>query len=660
MPAEQTYERQLGPRAPVAMPLATPEQYGAGLGAAIADAGEALHRAELRAYGLQRQQTADQEAADFDHRFALYRQNMGDISREARSTAPEGAAGHAQRMREALDAGREATLGSVAEDSVRRRAQGQWDEFATRFIDGEADFEEGKRVGKLVTDTKSATDISANLARRDPTAYKSELSHRLEAIDGLSIDADSKAKLARETEQVVAIGFLNGVTDRTPALTRELIDKGTFDSVLTPEQLDQLRNGAEVELRRVEAAAHQQQTQAKAEFSEELQTTRELIGQGRVVDDAALRRLEASAGALGDDSSRAVVQGWRAENKLAKIYQQQTPLQMEQRLTALAAKGDKIGDGEAIERKWIQDHIGARTAQFNSDPAGTLARAGANMPPLDFTKPDTISQRVRWAKVQSKATGYPVPVLTANEAKAFAAQKASGRAGMLGTMEALGRLPGSEAQAAARQIDPNDKQFQHLVTLPDPYRRLAIEGRAALQGKRVVLDPSKTDYSGKGGTNDEKLFADQDRAFFNVLRVLPGDQRQAIAATAMEIFAGVVEAGDPLSAPTRWKALNLALGAVGNGPDQKGGMAVWGDSVFLLPEKSTARAFTQIVRGEVLARGAEARPVNPDGSAFDLFRAHPVLVGKGIYEFRSKGGRSVLQKDGKPFRVRAGDDGAGP
>lgn len=655
MPQEQTYERQLGPRGPVAMPLATPDQFGAGLGNAIADAGEALHRAELRAYQLERQQTADQEAADFDHRFALVRQNVGDISREARGHAPPGAAGHAQRMREALDAGREATLGSVTEDAVRRRAQGQWDEFATRFLDGESDFEEGKRVGKLVTDTKAATDIAANLARRDPDAYKSELSHRLEAIAGLSIDADSKAKLARETEQVVAIGFLNGVTDRTPALTRELIDKGAFDSVLEPQQLSQLRDGAEAELRTQQREAEHQATLAKSELSETIATAKQLESDGVEVPEATLAALQSRAAAAGDTSTAADIAGIRASNGFAKIYTAATPLQREAREAELASK-TKPSEGDQRELKWLQDHRGGLDSKWNSDPAGAAAAAGGGLPPLDFEDAQSIVARVRWAKVQSKATGYPVPVLTANEARAFAAQKASGRAGLLGTMEALGRLPGREAQAAARQIDPNDKQFQHLVTLPDPYRRLAIEGRAALQGKRVVLDPNKPEYAGKGGFADLERFAKQDGAFFEVLRVLPGEQRQAIAATAMEIFAGVVEVGDPLSASTRWKALNLALGAVGNGQDQQGGMATWGDSVFLLPERTTARAFTLTVRGEVLARGAAARPVNPDGSAFDLFRAHPVLVGKGIYEFRSKGGRRVLQKDGKPFRMHAGDD----
>lgn len=654
MPQEQTYQRQVAPRGPVAQPLATAEQYGAGVGTALVDAGEQLHRAELRAYQLQRQQTADQEAADFDHRFALMRQNAGDISRTARATAPEGAAGHAQRMREALDAGREATLGTITEDSVRRRAQGQWDEFATRFIDGEADFEEGKRVGKLVTDTKAATDISANLARHDPGAYKSELSHRLEAIEALNIDADSKAKLWHETEQVITIGRVNGDIDTHPELALAMLDGGVYDTVLAPEQIEQLRNAATAQIRIGAAAAHQQQTEAKAAFTEELQTTRELIGQGRVIDDASLNRLEATAGSFGDDSSRAVVQGWRAENHLAKIYQKQTPVQMEQRLAALAAKGDKIGDGEAIERKWLQDHISARASQFNSDPAGSLAAAGAGMPPLDFGNDASIAARVRWAKVQSKATSHPIPVLTAIESKELAAQKASGRAGLLGVMDALGRFPGREAQEAAKMVDPSDSQFQHLVTLPAPLRTLALEGRAALHGKKVVLDPTKPDY--RGGDHDAKLFAQQDRAFFNVLGTLPLEQRQAIGATAMEIFAGVVDAGDPLNASTRWKALNLALGARGNGQDQRGGMAGWGDHVFLLPEKLTAREFTQQVRGEVLARGAAARPVNPDGSAYDLSRGYPVLLGKGIYGFLSSGGRVVRQKDGKPFTFRAGDD----
>ncbi len=655
MPVERTYERQVAPRGPVSQPLATGEQYGAGLGRGLEEVGGALHRAELRAYQLDRQQTADQEAADFDHRFALVRQNMGDISRTARSTAPEGAAGHALRMREALDAGREGTLGSVTEDAVRLRAQSQWDEFATRFIDGEADFEEGKRVAKLVNDTRAATDIAANLARRDPTAYKPELQRRVEAIDAMAIDADTREKLIRETGQVVAIGYLNGVIDTNPGLAGALLDAGAFDDVLAPPQIDQLRSGAQVEVRRNAAATEHQANVAQAALKEKIATLEEYDRQGVTIPEETLVAAETGLAQLGDTSGAAKLAGIRANNAFAKVYERQTPVQRERREAALAGKV-KRSVAEDRELKWLQDHRGALDARFNSDPAGALG-AVDGIPALDFEQPSSIAARVEWARAQSAAVGRPVQAITLNEARQLRAVKDGGYAGKLATMEQIARLPGREAQAAARLIDPQDVQFQHLVTLPAGYRKLAIEGKAALDKTPRLLDPNAADYRGDRG--DVETFVAQDRALSLALRVLPLEQRQAILSTATQIFAGAVADGDPIDASTRLLSINLALGAVGRGEGKEGGLSSWNNRVFLLPERTTARQFSGAIFTDAARRAAAARAVNPDGSRFDLKQAWPVMLAPGVYGFRSSGGRTVVQQDGKPYLYRVPSTGSG-
>lgn len=152
MALEPRYDRQVAPRPAAARPFASAESFGAGLGRAAEQLGGALHRRQLTDYTIERRATQDRELADGMHRFAAIRENMDGVSREARNNALPGAEGHAEGMAEAVEAHREDLLDGITEDSVRRRLDAQFTEYALRFKLAEADWAEVQRAEKVTSD----------------------------------------------------------------------------------------------------------------------------------------------------------------------------------------------------------------------------------------------------------------------------------------------------------------------------------------------------------------------------------------------------------------------------------------------------------------------------------------------------------------------------
>jgi hypothetical protein len=84
-----------------------------------------------------------------------------------------------------------------------------------------------------------------------------------------------------------------------------------------------------------------------------------------------------------------------------------------------------------------------------------------------------------------------------------------------------------------------------------------------------------------------------------------------------------------------------------------GGFDTWGDRSFLLPGGTTKEDFKRAVAG--FAAGTSDGPVNPDKSPANLYRAYPVAVAPGVYEFYSQSGDPIRTKSGKVFRVPVGE-----
>jgi hypothetical protein len=602
--------------------------FGAGVGAALADAGDTLHQTQLRSYRLDRQEKADSEAADFAAKFAKLRTDMDTATRDARANAAAGAKGHAEAVTKRLQEQREALLGGITEDSVRRSATAQIEDYAGRLGKAESDFEEGRRVDKLVTDIGIATDTARNrnrTAKGDRAVYEEELTlvrAAIEAMPGTS--EDIKAALSREAEQKISVGYLQGMMDDRPAEAKAAIMAGEYNDLFSGEQLEALMNGADVEIRRLEAEEQRKAAAAKAALGEQVATVKAMDAQGIEVPDEVLTELEAASLLSGDQSTAVQLQGIRANNAFARVYEKSTPLQIEQRAAVLQAK-DKPTLAEQRELAWLEQKGGALTAKFQNDPfSSAQVSTGTVAPALDLSDPASVQARLSWQRTASAATGRQIPLLSNAELAGMQEQYQGGEGGKAQVFAQLDMVPatGGARAMAARQIAPSDRPFQIMAQLPPGVRRMAGEGLKVLREKKGFFTPSKDNKQ----RDDINQMVDQvNTELAYALRNFPGEAA-SIQNVGVQISAGGLagrgQDGDSLNEATYRGGINHALGRV----DGKGGLGKWNGKPFVIADGFTPGGFEAAIMRD--ARGkAKNPPVNPDGTNFDLKKATPVWIG---------------------------------
>lgn len=653
MASEQGYDARIMPQAPAGLPSASPEQYGAGLGQALEQAGEVVHDSQVREYRIKRQLDAQRQATDFAHRFALQRQNMDGISRQMRAnpTSPD-YADHEQRIGEALDAARPGMLDGISEGAVRRQAEEQLDSYRTQLLNSEGDFAEAQRVAKTVLDRGQANDLSQNRIRQgvDPDAYAAELKLNREQIYGLpGLTPVQKDKLWKDYENGAGVAFLNHVIDTNPRAAVALVDSGSFNDVLTPEQIEAVRNGAQVELRRVDAQAEHAANVAKGQLNEAIATATEKAGNGIDVS-ADLPALQAAAQAAGDTSAVEKLKGLARDSAFAKVWNGQTPLARERRISALnAVDPAKRSEDQQAELKWLQDKRGPLDSQYENDTVGfvqTHGQPGEQPPALDPADPASFARRAAWRRGVAGAYGR-MDLLSKAERASMADRLGAGDAGYSEVTDTLALFGGAAAKQAAREVAPADKYLQQLVVLPESYRKIARDGRAALQANAKLIPAENSDDA------DPKVVATS-AALDQALQAVPQADRNAIKDVARSIAAKFLHDKGGELTPELWtRSLNMALGAAG--PGGKGGLGSWNGQPFLVPDSVTGQQFQDRVFGFMRAHPDNA-PVNPDGTPADLRNARPVAVGPNRYQFMV-GDRTVMARNKLPWTFTLGEAG---
>ncbi|WP_404480044.1 hypothetical protein [Novosphingobium sp. BL-52-GroH] len=651
MAQERGYEAQVMPKAGAPMPMASARTYGAELADTVGQVADDMHRREIRANQVQRSQRADQEASDFAHKNALHQQNMDGIVRQLR-TNPTSAdyAEHVDLVQKADDAARENMLAGITEDSVRRRAVQQLDAQRTRLVGQEAEFAEVQRVAKTTLDAGSVLDINANRIRTstEPADLGGAITDWHGYVDGLQgLTPVQKAKLRQQGEQTYTVAFVNHLNDTNPTAALAMLDAGTFGSVLDPQQIEQLRNGSMVEVRRAQAQVEHQANLENAAAREEIATATEQASQGIDVS-AQLPGLMAKAAAMGDTSTVAKLQGLERDNAFARVWGKVSPLTRQQRLQALNAVPEaKRSETDQAEIKWLTDKGGSLDSQFNSDPvafAAQTAPAGMGPPPITEWAPQELAQREKWMKGAVGAYGRMEP-LTGAEAKALQEQAIGSDGGYRQVLSTLGGFSGRTAMQAVRQVLPSDAFAQSVVALPAPIQRQALDGREIRKANPQILKAPKDDVA-----TQEQLQGL--RAGFNLaLGNVPASQRNGILEVAENIAADALakngRLSEQMSGAMLARALDAALGSTGSGPTKKGGIGWWNGTMYLLPDRVSEGGFAGHVSRYITDHPDQA-PVNPDGTPANIRAARPVAIGGGRYQFMV-GNRVIMGRDGKPW-----------
>ena len=633
MASERGYDVRTAPSAGPGPVLADPRDYGAQLGQALDQFGQAKHGAEIRAYQIERQQKAASEASAWGSASAQYRTNVDQQIAALRQTSKPGGEGHIEAVKAVYQAGRDSLLAGITEDRVRQQAAAQFDENMAATISRESLWAAGQDAARKVVDNATADNLSTNRIRTNPTngVFAEELKTRLDQIASLPVEPDVRDKLATAYQQQAHDSFIRGLVDQGQFDTaRGLLKTDEYAGVLTPAQRGNLQNDIDVEDRRAKGMQQQEQAAAIAGAREQAATLREKAGHvplsdAEVAQAAALRE---QFKAIGDTSSAEQLQNVVADNMFARQYEGQLPIQMQNRLSELKGKAS-LSDSEQREAAWLPAQIKARAEMFRADSKSFFIQyGGPNQvpPPFDITDPGSVKATVDWKRKMTAATGADVQLLTREQAEQLAGEARKGGQQRMQMLGLLDRFPDAERDRVAQQMLPGDAGFRQEAQIHPEARAFVFEGRDVLKGDRRFLTPDKDRI---GADTAAALMRTSHNELQVALAGIPAVVRTAIDSSSGEWLAGwLSKHGRDVNSVTPWDIKQAATYALGGGfqegTRQKGGIAHARDGQpFVLPDTMSDFDFWHNVERDRAAKASKGL-----GPAMMLQNAHPVWIGR--------------------------------
>lgn len=642
--AMRGYDSQVGARAQNVAVQHSPDEFGAGLGSAVANLGEAVQNAR-----------ADAELSSGSARLMAAREALLNKKVALRQGAAEDGAGHAEAMAKAWDEQSQQVLDGITDRRVRRQLESQIQGMRASDVESETIWQVGRQTTKTLADAAAVRNQSLSLTARDPAKYGENTKAYHEYINGLtSLDATAKRKELDDYDQSHAVAYLRNVD---PQLAVAMLGTSQFD-FLTPEARENIRRDSETEIRRAAAEARSRMAAQREDVNQTADGVIKAVKDGVVYKDEDLAVLEQQAKAADLPPAKIYeIQDARALNTVKREFQNASPAVIAESLRetdAAIAKAGADADPKLIQRRnHLETVLGQRRSEIEGDQLGWAAKNGIASPPIDWAAPapDAVAARIKAVDVAAKAAGAQPQYFTKDEVDQFSGQIGAGKQGALAALDAARAFGGARAVQAAKQLAPNDAVFAYLATLDRGVASIALSGRWHLK-----TDPRAVNLSKESDNYDDYKaeFAKQDSRVNKAIQSLGAQQVNTIWNTAREILAGYVAQGfGPLTPAMRMRAINGALGA--NGPDgaRRGGLAQWGDALFIRPESMTSADFTRRVQWTV-AHGRGGGPVNPDGSPARLAAAVPVFIGPNTYRFDAKDGKPLRKKDGSLFTVWTG------
>lgn len=658
MPQERGYERQIGTGGAVGMPRASAAAFGAGIGAGMVDIADSLHRADMNARAIERQQTADSEAAGFNATFAKLREEADGAAVDARNNAQPGGAGHAEAMRAWWEKRAAGLTDGITDERVRRSANTQLLEFGGRLGASEYQWQEGRRVGKIVTDQGDMRATAANRAFRlaDPKAFAEEMSLGRQGIEALQgVPEDVRDGLLRDYEQAVSVSFFNGMIERDPASVTRVLGTGAFDDILQPEQMERLRNGADIQVRRNDGAA-------RAEAAQKLAATKEALATRRAELDAGAGKpqdwldLGAQYEAIGDTSSAVTARAKGTGMAAAIGFRGEDLPQLDTRIAALTAKkhAGGLSTAEAATLSGVQDLRG-QLAGMLGQPGGALMAhqfaTGKPIAPIDFDDPERLRARGIEAKAAAARYGRVMaePILS-TELPALRDMVAGGGPQKLQALSIIQGFgdPQVVRAAAAQVAGAEDGAFR-------------VASQLSLSVARDVLRGGEALKSGPQVWKEDRARADFSKWYGRTLSMVGGSYRGDVFQAAKAFYAQrAVDGGEQAYNPGRFaEAIETVMGRAPGPKGATGGIARHGKGLVIVPQgmkpDGLLQRFARASAADYHAASDGRKPRWSDGTGMtrgDFAGLLPTAIdGAGHYGFRGPGGRLIEDERGDPYVI---------
>lgn len=630
---EEIYRPQVAPGGSTAFGGAPASAFGAELGAAMertgADLGQAARqgdRLETEALEIEDQHKLKTKLADGAARLA---ELQGDLQREAqelRATPdPEGGdhyevfsrrvAERTEKFRETLDDPRVAT--ALKPDVAR---------LSESLLTGEHGFALVQRAEKSVNDHVAVRGTLANSLRTDPSdqnwlAATALLEKSVEALPG---PKEKKPAYLREGYEDLFVGRWHGVLDQKGgAAALKIIDDGSLDQVLTPQQLQQMRGEAESAVTRERVATERAQAVAEREQKEREETALTAAEAGILVDASQVDALAAAAETRGDTSTALKLRRAASSARITNAYQDATPEQITRRLAEIE------GDGKWQEKPELV---------FQHNALSKLRDQRRNTPaevaPPEWHDPASIQRYVRAVEADARERGVPPVYLSADMVRDYGDELGKGPGGRGRVLDQLGLLGGSRAMAAARQLAPSDRVFQYAASLDRHDRSLALAGQEALAANDKLAPPASVRSRFREASVALTGFGpDMELGAIETARAIAAEmmRQQGKATWDPDIFD---------------EALHVALGGGKRGQERVGGLGRWAGQPVLLPDDMSQGEFDR--RLSRRSGPSTAFSGNRELDWSEVRKMRPMAVGDGIYQWVDAYGRPLRFRDGSP------------
>ncbi len=632
------YAPQLSPqRTATALPMATPEDYGAGVGDALTGAGGVAGRAAIDDRKLETQREYDRQATDAMLRMAQLKEAYGLADNEARTNAGPGAAGYAKSMTELAAKQSEEFLASIGHEGLRQAYSsrlGDWK--AERAVQADA-FERGSTAKLMADQMDASADAMANSVRGKPLADYVETLSEIETVEvPKGIPEGAVLEWRRGAAQKATFAWLRS---QEPEARKAMIDSHTFDTLLTSEQVEAVLSEADSDIRRKQVEADAAARAAKAEDVEYVDDVLDRINRGYPVEDEDYAEAMTRATRSGLDKRVRDLNDAHVGKQVNKEWASATPAQMDQRIkiidAELAKAGDKGNPALVAERAALDKLLIERKKQVANDPLAAGAAMGIRVEPVDWADPASVAARRKAADATARAMGVPAKYLSDEEATQLAAN-ADTPAGQLAVARQLRALGPMAAKAAAQQVLPGDALFAYSMGLRPEVQQGIFRGKGLRKEYPVPEDQASLIWRDSTG---------------NALARLPEASREAAYLSAKDLYRQAASrAGKDEFDPKLFRgAVREALG--GNVHSRTGGIGEWNDAKIMLPSDMSQQQFDARLGGfkPTEAYDASGRKIGGNELRSNFV---PQLQPDGRYRFVSRRGEVAVRKDGRtPYSI---------
>ncbi|PQM27675.1 hypothetical protein CVO77_03645 [Sphingopyxis lindanitolerans] len=416
------------------------------------------------------------------------------------------------------------------------------------------------------------------------------------------------------------------------------------------------REAIAADQRRVEAEARAQAAAAKAQERERLETLRTQLetGAGSSADWIALADGYAR---IGDTSNAAAARAKAGETRVSEVYRGAPLAQIDQDIAELEAKQGRLSPDQASRLNGLRS-VREQTASRLSQPGGAMRQeqyaTGQVASALDLSDPDSFKSRASFAVAASHRQGGAIEPLFAEDVRRLEGDlhgEAAQRLKVLRTIALFGDPRAIEG--AARQLtSQDDGEFRIAATLISSPggEKLALE---VLRGRDALATSAKVFDSGLAQSEFNRMAApalagmppDYSRDVFDAAKSVYAERARQRGATAWD--SGI------------WRgAINAALGGEVKGSVQHGGLSKFGGRWVSIPPGWTGNGvFRRLATmtgpdtGKAAVSDAAMWPDGKTVTVSELRKLTPVRLGGTRYGFRTRAGRLLGTKSGRPYAL---------